>query len=107
MASTSQDSTQKETMASTEKVLGPQEAEQVEGTVRLFDSQGQVRKIPIPSNDPSDPLTWSLWKRSLVLLCICVFGITGFGLIQTTLLFFPEIIPEYKRQTRGVRDDTQ
>ena len=78
------------------------EVEQVEGTVRLFDSHGNVRKIPIPSDDPTDSLTWSSWRRSLVLLSLCIFGITGFGVVQSTPLFFSQIIQEYERETHGV-----
>lgn len=78
------------------------EVEQVEGTVRLFDNDGNVRKIPIPSDDPTDPLIWPSWRRSLVLLSLCIFGITGFGVIQSTPLFFSQIIQEYERETRGV-----
>ena len=37
------------------------EVEQIEGTVRLFDSEGNIRKVPVPSKDPADPLTWSSW----------------------------------------------
>jgi hypothetical protein len=86
-----------------EKGISTTEVEQVEGTVRLFDSDGNVRKIPIPSGDPTDPLTWSARKRTLVLLSFCIFGTAGFGVIQSPPLFFSEIIQEYERETRGVR----
>lgn len=79
------------------------EVEEIEGTTRLFHSNGQIRKIPIPSNDPRDPLTWSTWRRGVVLISLCVFGSAGFGVVQSTPLFFSEIIPEYMRETRGVR----
>ena len=78
------------------------EVEHVEGTVRLFDSNGHIRKIPIPSDDPADPLSWSGWKRCLVLLSLCIYGIAGFGVVQSTPLFFSQIIQEYERETRGV-----
>ncbi|KAH7378874.1 major facilitator superfamily domain-containing protein [Cadophora sp. MPI-SDFR-AT-0126] len=87
--------------AENEKGVLEREVEQVEGTVRLFDSNGQIRKIPIPSNDPHDPLTWPTWKRAMVLITLCVYGTAGFGVIQSTPLFFSEIIPEYMRETRG------
>jgi hypothetical protein len=78
------------------------EVEQVEGTVRLFGNDGRVRKIPIPSDDPADPLTWSSWRRSIILLSLCIFGTVGFGVVQSTPLFFSQIIQEYERETRGV-----
>lgn len=85
-----------------EKKKLAEEVEKVEGTVRLFDAVGHVRKIPIPSKDPRDPLTWPLWKRAVVLLSLCVFGIAGFGVVQSTPLFFSELIPMYIRASRGV-----
>jgi hypothetical protein len=83
------------------------EVEQVEGTVRLFGDDGRVRKIPIPSDDPVDPLTWPSWRRSIVLLSLCVFGTVGFGVIQSTPLFFSQIIQEYEHETRGVSFETR
>ncbi|KAF8849286.1 hypothetical protein BDZ45DRAFT_680607 [Acephala macrosclerotiorum] len=70
-----------------EKDVLTREIEQVEGTVRLFDSNGQIRKIPIPYNDPRDPLSWSTWKRAVVLVSLCVFGSAGFGAVQSQPLF--------------------
>lgn len=80
----------------------PVEVEHVEGTIKLFDDNGNVRKIPVPSDDPADPLTWSTWRRCMVLISLCVFGTAGFGVVQSTPLFFSEIIAEYKRETKGV-----
>lgn len=79
--------------------------ETVQGTVRLYDGDGQVRNIPTPSDDPSDPLSWSTWRRCLIVITLCVFGITGFGVVQSTALFFGELVPYYERLTRGVSID--
>ena len=102
MATTSPSPTQK-SFAASEKAVGAVEVEQIEGTVRLFDNDGNIRKIPVPSKNPTDPLTWPTWKRCLVLLSLGVFGVTGFGVIQSPPLFFSQIIAEYERETRGVR----
>ncbi len=85
------------------KAIDTVEVERIEGTVRLFDSDGHIRKLPVPSKDPTDPLTWSTWKRCLVLLSLSIFGVAGFGVVQSTPLFFSQIIAEYERETRGVR----
>jgi hypothetical protein len=87
---------------SDEKQLQISELEHVEGTVRLIDDAGRIRKIPVPSNDPTDPLTWSSWRRSLILASLCLFGTAGFGVVQSTPLFFGAIIGEYEQDTRGV-----
>jgi hypothetical protein len=104
MAATTPSSRHIADLAASEKVVGAVEVEQIEGTVRLFDSGRHIRKIPVPSEDPTDPLTWSTWERCLVLLSLCVFGVAGFGVIQSPLLFFSQTITEYERETRGVRE---
>ena len=76
--------------------------ELTDGTVQLLDEAGQVRKIPVPTNDPDDPLTWSLWWRGLVFAVICVYGIAGFGVVQSAPLFFSDMIAGYMKETRGV-----
>lgn len=90
-----------EDFVASQKPIDVVEVEQIEGTVRLFDSEGNIRKVPVPSNDPADPLTWSSWKRCLVLMSLSVFGVAGFGVIQSTPLFFGQILAEYERETRG------
>jgi hypothetical protein len=97
-------SPQNEDFVASQKPIDVVEVEQIEGTVRLFDSEGNIRKVPVPSNDPADPLTWSSWKRCIVLMSLSVFGVAGFGVVQSTPLFFGQIIAEYERETRGVRE---
>ncbi len=93
-----------EDFVASQKPIDVVEVEQIEGTVRLFDSEGNIRKVPVPSKDPADPLTWTSWKRCLVLMSLSVFGVAGFGVVQSTPLFFGQIIEEYERETRGVRE---
>jgi hypothetical protein len=104
MATTPPCSPKEDDFGASQKAIGAVEVEQIEGTVRLFDTDGHIRKVPIPSKDPTDPLTWSTWKRCLVLLSLSIFGVAGFGVIQSTPLFFSQIIAEYERETRGVRE---
>jgi len=68
----------------------------------LYAEDGTVRKLPIPSNDPNDPLNFGPWRQRLIMIAICVYGIAGFGVVQSTPLFFGELVPEYMKQTRGV-----
>jgi hypothetical protein len=90
----------------TEKDVYNQSTDQVEDTVRLFDNDGHVRKIPIPSTTQQTLSLGPLGNGSAIMLCLCVFGIAGFGVVQPTPLFFGGIIPEYMGQTRGVRHHT-
>lgn len=36
-------------------------------------SHGEVRRIPIPTNDPNDPLNMNKWRKAGVLLTCCWF----------------------------------
>jgi hypothetical protein len=103
MATATPSSPRTDDFGASKKAIDAVEVEQIEGTVRLFDSDGHIRKLPVPSKDPRDPLTWSTWKRCLVLLSLSIFGVAGFGVVQSPPLFFSQIIAEYERETRGVR----
>lgn len=70
--------------------------------ILLYGEDGRPRLFPVPSAHPDDPLNFSFWKQQLVLLTVCLYAVSGFGVVQTTPLFFGKLIPEYKRQTRGV-----
>ncbi|KAF3038543.1 hypothetical protein E8E12_008697 [Didymella heteroderae] len=72
--------------------------------ILLYGEDGRPRQLPVPSAHPDDPLNFSSRKQRLVLLTICLYAISGFGVVQTTPLFFGKLIPEYKRQTRGSFD---
>ncbi|GKU13622.1 unnamed protein product, partial [Fusarium langsethiae] len=63
--------------------------------VLLYGEDGQARKLPIPSSDPNDPLNFAVWRQRLVIAGICVYGVAGFGVIQSTPLFFGKLIEEY------------
>ncbi|PNS17343.1 hypothetical protein CAC42_7026 [Sphaceloma murrayae] len=62
------------------------------GDVVLIDSDGNVRRLPIPTNDPNDPLNFPRWKKFVILGCCCWFSIFslvlvgGLGPILTSFL---------------------
>ncbi|KAK8125216.1 HOL1 [Apiospora kogelbergensis] len=45
----------------------------IEGNALLVDKHGQIRRLPIPSSSPNDPLNWKTWEKSAVILCCCWF----------------------------------
>jgi hypothetical protein len=71
-------------------------------SVLLYDEDGRPQNFPVPSSDPNDPLSFSIWRQRLILTVVCIYAIAGFGIVQTTPLFFGGLIREYKQQTRGV-----
>jgi hypothetical protein len=48
--------------------------EQNRGDVVLVGNNHEVRKIPIPTDDPNDPLNWPKWRKMGVLGTCCWFG---------------------------------
>jgi hypothetical protein len=71
-------------------------------SVLLYDEDGRPQNIPVPSSDPNDPLNFSIWRQRFILTVVCIYAIAGFGIVQTTPLFFGGLIREYKQQTGGV-----
>ena len=71
-------------------------------SVLLYDGDGRPQNFPVPSSDPNDPLNFSAWRQRLILAVVSIYAIAGFGIVQTTPLFFGGLIREYKQQTRGV-----
>jgi len=45
----------------------------VKGDVVLVDGEGHLRRVPIPSDDPNDPLNYSKWRKLGILICCCWF----------------------------------
>lgn len=65
-----------------------QDLELVPGSVFLVDSNGSILKLPIPSDDPNDPLRWGRWKRAGAFFCITFFRILGFSMVQFPVVNF-------------------
>ena len=47
--------------------------EHIEGNALLVDSDGCVRRLPIASSDPNDPLNYKPWERAAIIVCCCWF----------------------------------
>lgn len=84
------------------KTVTPEHIENHDSGILLYDDDGHVRRLPVPSSSPNDPLNFGPWRQRLILLAVCLYGVTGFGVIQVTPLFFGKLIPVYKAQTQGV-----
>jgi len=51
------------------------------GNVNLLDENGQVRRIPIPSADPNDPLNLNKWRKLGIMITCCWFSIFSLVLV--------------------------
>jgi hypothetical protein len=51
------------------------------GDLQLINTIGEIRRIPIPSSDPNDPLNYSKWRKLGILICCCWFSIFSLVLV--------------------------
>ncbi len=49
------------------------EHEHIEGNALLLDKEGRIRRLPIPSTNPNDPLSFKPWEKAAVIICCCWF----------------------------------
>ncbi|KAM0346428.1 hypothetical protein ACHAPU_005492 [Fusarium lateritium] len=70
----------------------------VEGNALLVDRHGEIRKIPVPSSDPNDPLNFRPWEKWGLVFCCCWFSVMGLsvasGLGTILNVFFEMYIPQ-------------
>ncbi|KAG5748826.1 hypothetical protein H9Q70_008505 [Fusarium xylarioides] len=52
-----------------------------EGNALLVDAHGNIRRLPVPSSNPNDPLNWKPWQKWAVIGTCCWFSIIGLALI--------------------------
>lgn len=62
---------------------------------------GELILHPQPSSDPSDPLNWATWRKTVVLVCMSVYAFVGnfssasissaFPVYATPLAFNPPV----------------
>jgi len=78
----------------------------ITGDVQLINADGEIRRIPIPSSDPNDPLNFSKWRKLGILICCCWFSIFSLVLVggMGPILgsFFAEYAPTGKNPTEIV-----
>ena len=51
------------------------------GNIDLLDSNGRVRRIPVPSTDPNDPLNLNKWRKLGIIITCCWFSIFSLVLV--------------------------
>ncbi|RMZ71981.1 HOL1 (member of major facilitator superfamily) [Pyrenophora seminiperda CCB06] len=52
----------------------------ITGNALLVSNDGAVRRIPVPSSDPNDPLNFSPWEKNGIIFCCCWFSIMGLSI---------------------------
>ncbi|KAJ5096574.1 hypothetical protein N7456_007295 [Penicillium angulare] len=47
----------------------------------LVDAAGEIQRLPIPSNDPNDPLNFTSWEKAGVIVSCCWFSIMSLSVV--------------------------
>ncbi|KAI7915862.1 hypothetical protein M9X92_008189 [Pyricularia oryzae] len=71
------------------------------GSVFLVAEDGTLLSLPIPSNSPDDPLSWSLRKRCVALAILVTFGIFSMAIQQLPGLLFVAFEREFGKEPAG------
>ena len=65
------------------------------GSVFLISSDGDILKLPMPSNSPRDPLNWSKKRRFLAINCLTIFAGLGLTIVEAPSLLFLKFYAEF------------
>jgi hypothetical protein len=74
------------------------------GNVDLLDDNGNVRRIPVPSSDPNDPLNMNKWRKLGIIITCCWYSIFSLILVGGAGPILPFFIGEYARHGYAVEE---
>lgn len=80
----------------------------IEGSALLVNKQGGVRKLPVPSDDPNDPLNWSvrlaaIEDRPHIVVRLLLISFSGRGNGPSSFVVVGSV--SRHRTSRGIRAD--
>ncbi|KAH6698477.1 major facilitator superfamily domain-containing protein [Leptodontidium sp. MPI-SDFR-AT-0119] len=61
------------------------------GTVQLFAADGEFRLVPVPSQDPNDPLRLPEWRKWMILATVCLFSAAGMTAANSIASIIPNL----------------
>ncbi|GKT84156.1 hypothetical protein Ct61P_02006 [Colletotrichum tofieldiae] len=70
----------------------------VEGNALLINRDGEIRKIPVPSSDPNDPLRFRRWEKYGIVFCCCWFSSMGLSIASGLGAILHEFLAMYAPQ---------
>jgi hypothetical protein len=62
------------------KVAAAENDSHIGGDAFLVNKDGEIRKVPAPTDDPNDPLNFRRWEKYTVVFCCCWFSIMGLSI---------------------------
>lgn len=70
------------------------------GSVFLISSAGNVLRLPIPSQSPHDPLSWSWPRRIIAFCCLLLFSVVASFEVNVPGTLMPAFRAEFAKDVR-------
>ncbi|KAL4968213.1 major facilitator superfamily domain-containing protein [Aspergillus stella-maris] len=64
----------------------------------LVDSDGHVQRLPIPSKDPNDPLNFTKWEKTGIIVSCCWFSAMSLSLVGGLGAFLETLMEMYMKE---------
>ncbi|KAH7129186.1 major facilitator superfamily transporter [Dactylonectria macrodidyma] len=71
------------------------------GSVFLISGDGRILRLPMPSNSPSDPLSWSPAKRFIALGALVLYSVVALLNVQAASLMYKPLLKEFSNEITG------
>ncbi|GAA5824385.1 hypothetical protein JCM11251_000400 [Rhodosporidiobolus azoricus] len=65
------------------------------GLEKVYERHGRIDLVPLPSDDPQDPLNWPSWKKHAVLLQVAFAAMQGPFSAAATIPAFEQFVEEW------------
>lgn len=86
-----------------ESIRRKRESYNLSGSVFLVTSSGKTLNLPVPSDNPADPLNWGQWKTTGAIIAVALYSIVSLPVVQAASLVYHGIIMEFDGQVRIMR----
>ncbi|GAA6005856.1 hypothetical protein JCM10207_007251 [Rhodosporidiobolus poonsookiae] len=65
------------------------------GLEKVYERHGRIDLVPLPSDDPQDPLNWPAWRKNLVLVQVAFAAMMGPFSAAATIPAFEQFVEEW------------
>ncbi|KAL4953771.1 major facilitator superfamily domain-containing protein [Aspergillus filifer] len=70
----------------------------------LVNSDGHVQRLPIPSKDPNDPLNFTKWEKTGIIVSCCWFSAMSLSLVGGLGAFLETLMEMYMKEGRTANE---
>ncbi|KAF7541469.1 hypothetical protein G7054_g542 [Neopestalotiopsis clavispora] len=71
--------------------------DEFQSAIELYDAEGNLRLVPIPSTDPNDPLRLPEWRKWAIILTVSLFAAGGMTMANSIGTLIPTFLEYYSQ----------